>query len=291
MSHRETVFVVGGRPTATNTALVDAFRRLGVGAEWLHPRALAAVRAGDTVLARLDVRATLDGPEPGLAALARLERRGVDVLNPSEALLAAHDKLRTALALARFGVPHPRTWHVGAGTVPAVPLPAVVKPRFGSWGRDVELCRDAAELSRCLRRLRRRRWFRCHGALVQELVPPLGRDLRVVVAAGEAVGAVERLSRNGEWRTNVTLGAVRRRAAPPPDAVAAALAAAAAIGADLAGVDLLPLPDGWTVLEVNGAVDFTPAYSHGGRDVFDAVACLLAAARPLAPAVPAVALA
>ena len=33
-------------------------------------------------------------------------------------------------------------------------------------------------------------------------------------------------------------------------------------------MDLLPLPDGgWTVLELNGAVDFTEAYAPG-RDVF-----------------------
>lgn len=45
-------------------------------------------------------------------------------------------------------------------------------------------------------------------------------------------------------------------------ASALALAAAAAVGGDLVGVDLLPSPDdGWTVLEVNGAVDFNGIYS------------------------------
>jgi glutathione synthase/RimK-type ligase-like ATP-grasp enzyme len=56
----------------------------------------------------------------------------------------------------------------------------------------------------------------------------------------------------------------------PPKAVAVAVAAADAVGIDLAGIDLLPLPDGgWTVLEVNGAVDFTQQYRRG-RDVFQA---------------------
>jgi glutathione synthase/RimK-type ligase-like ATP-grasp enzyme len=65
---------------------------------------------------------------------------------------------------------------------------------------------------------------------------------------------------------------------PPPAAAALALAAADAVGGDLVGVDLLPIDDGWTVLEVNGAVDFTLAYAD--CDVFEAaVAALLDVAR------------
>ena len=55
-----------------------------------------------------------------------------------------------------------------------------------------------------------------------------------------------------------------------------ALSAASAAGTDLVGVDLLPLGDGgWTVLELNGAVDFTPVYSLE-RDVFAATSSELA---------------
>jgi hypothetical protein len=65
---------------------------------------------------------------------------------------------------------------------------------------------------------------------------------------------------------------------PPPEAIAAALAAVSAVGLELAGVDLLPLQGGgWTVLEVNGAVDFTDDYSLAGRHVFDAAASSLLA--------------
>ena len=272
------VFLVAGRLTPTNALILEAFGRRGLEADWVRPEdALRRASLDDAVLARLDIRPSLDGPERGLSELRRLVRRGVDVLNPPPALLATHDKLETALRLARFGVPHPRTAHVGDTAPRDVVLPVVVKPRFGSWGRDVELCQTEDELERCLRRLRRRRWFRRQGALVQEFVPPLGHDLRLVIAGGEVVGAIERVNAPGEWRTNVALGGRRRATVPPPEARAIALAAASVVGADLVGVDLLPLPDGgWTVLELNGAVDFTHEYSLDGHDVFDAVASMLA---------------
>ena len=135
--------LVAHRETETNAALVAAASRW-CEAERLSPRAaLARLRAGDVALARLDVRSDVDGVEPGLWALGRLAARGVRVLNPPSALLTAHDKLLTARELARAGIPHPMTQLVLAGeTPPAVDGPVVVKPRFGSWGRDVRLCHD-----------------------------------------------------------------------------------------------------------------------------------------------------
>jgi RimK family alpha-L-glutamate ligase len=270
--------------------LLAAARRLGITAEWLPADAIASrLTPGDTVLARFDVRPTLDGVEPGVWELRRAQRSGVIVLNETSSLLRSHDKLATALVLADAGVPHPRTAHVGeSGAEPPLPLPVVLKPRFGSWGRDVFLCRSRAEYDRCLARVRNRAWFLAHGVLVQELVPPLGHDLRVLVACGRVVGAIERRAALREWRTNLALGARRHPAAPSGRAVELALGAARAVSGDLVGIDLLPLPDGdYAVLEVNGAVDFTGAYSLAGGDVFEDVAQAVAATiyrRPAATA-------
>ena len=54
-----------------------------------------------------------------------------------------------------------------------------------------------------------------------------------------------------------------------------AIAAAATVGADLVGVDLLPLADGgYTVIELNGAVDFDDEYREDGGVYAEVAAAL-----------------
>lgn len=256
--------LVAHRRTGTNALLAER------GAAIITPRAaLRTLGPGDVALARLDVRPSLDGVETGLWSLRRLEQLGVSVLNPADALVAMHDKLETALRLRAVNLPHPRTAFLPYGASPSgIELPVVIKPRFGSWGRHVHLCTTKRSLRRCLEQLRDEPWFREQGAIAQELIEPMGRDLRVLVAGGEVVGAIERVAAEGEWRTNVTLGGIRRPAVPDRRARSLALAAAAALGADLVGVDLLPRGRSHVVLELNGAVDFTPEYALDGNDVF-----------------------
>jgi RimK family alpha-L-glutamate ligase len=240
--------------------------------------ALRRVLPGELVLGRVDLEPSLNGPEPGLDALRELEAAGALVLNRAGALLRAHDKLATARALGAAGLPHPSTIHVLPGERPEPDFgpPYVVKPRFGSWGKGVERCESERALRRLVAKLGGCSWFGEQGVLVQELVPNGGVDLRLVVASGTVVGAVNRLAAPHEWRTNVALGGRRKRATPSLEAKALALAAAQAIGADLVGVDLLPGPGGYDVIELNGCVDFTDQYSLGMRNAFeDAVVSLV----------------
>jgi [lysine-biosynthesis-protein LysW]--L-2-aminoadipate ligase len=274
--------VVAHRSTDTNEAVACAAAALGLDSAVLPPRdALRFLEPGDVALGRLDVRETVDGIESGTRELERLSAAGVDVLNPASALVAAHDKLLTARALRLAGLPHPHSCLIAAGQPsPAPQLPLVLKPRFGSWGRDVMLCRTREELDEALALVASRGWFREHGALAQELVPPQGWDLRVVVAGGRVVGAARRVAAPGGWRTNVSLGGRSEPAAPPPLARTLALAAAAAIRADLVGVDLLPTRDGYLIAELNGAVDIRAWYALGVEDVYaETVLELLRAAR------------
>jgi [lysine-biosynthesis-protein LysW]---L-2-aminoadipate ligase len=277
--------IVAGRPNATTVRLAG---QLGRWWRCLTPReALDRLGLGDIALGRLDVLPTLDGIEGGLGVLNELEARGATVLNRAGPLLAAHDKLVTARLLRVARLPHPFTRFVTSGSrLPLVRGPVVVKPRFGSWGAAVERCDDTDALASVLAGVADASWFKRHGALVQELVEPRGYDLRIVVAGGQVVGAASRVSAPGEWRTNIALGATRVPVDPPLEARRLALDAAAVAGLDLVGVDLLPVGDGWTVLELNGAVDFTSDYSLG-EDIFAAAALALRrVARRSAPDAP-----
>jgi RimK family alpha-L-glutamate ligase len=268
------VAVVGSRASETNAELAAAWRGLGADAATLAPLdALAVLGAGDVALGRIDVRRTLDGVEPGLLALLGLARRGVRVLNSPAALLRTHDKLRTARILSTAGVPHPSTEHVTLRQPwPCLRPPVVVKPRFGSWGADVLRCDTGQELDETILGLTGKRWFRRQGALVQALVPPVGNDLRVLVAGGRVVGAESRVAAPAEWRTNISLGGTYQSAVLSPRARALAVAAARAVGGDLVGIDLLPSGSDYVVLEVNGSVDFHDNYSLPGTNVYPEIA-------------------
>jgi RimK family alpha-L-glutamate ligase len=271
------IAIVAGTATETNQDLAESWRDLGLDARVLSAqRCLHELGPGDTAVGRIDVRRTLDGVDTGMTELAALRRRGVSVLNPPDALLGAHDKLITARRLAAAGVPHPATEHLRRhDRIPRVRLPVVVKPRFGSWGAEIFRCDSSAELRATMLAISYRPWFRAHGALVQALVPPVGHDLRVLVAGGRVVGAERRVCATGEWRTNISLGGTFDGAVAPPRARALALAAAKSISADFIGVDLLPHGDTYVVIEVNGAVDFDEGYSLPGRNVFvDIALCL-----------------
>lgn len=277
-SSRPRVGVIGSSVNLGSIELVRGLRRIGCAAALVDPLAPRAVLGdGDIAIARLDLLPTLDGVEPGLDTLAELELRGVRLLNRPEALLRAHDKLLTAGILRRARIPHPATVHL---LDPYAPLglkpPLVVKPRFGSWGVDVYRCQTSGEARLRLHELRDRPWFRAHGVLVQALVRAEPRDVRLVVAGGVVVGAIERIAAPGEWRTNVSTGASRSPTLPTRSERELAVAAAEAVGLDLVGVDVLHGEEGDVVIELNGAVDFDVRYSLDGRDIYaDICAALL----------------
>ena len=111
---------------------------------------------------------------------------------------------------------------------------------------------------------------------LQHYVPRAGppfRDFRIFVCAGKAVAMMSR--RGADWITNVNRGAVPEQVSGHDEGELAALAvaAAAAVGADFAGVDIVPADDGsLLVLEVNSMPAWSGLQSVAAVNIADAIA-------------------
>ncbi|MEV7025609.1 alpha-L-glutamate ligase, partial [Kitasatospora sp. NPDC093558] len=102
--------------------------------------------------------------------------------------------------------------------------------------------------------------------IVQEAVRPGSPDLRGIVVDGVCLGVITRTS--SDWRNNVARGATVEPHAPDEELHALCVRAAAAVGATIAGVDLVELADGGhTVIEVNSRVEFQGFERATGVDV------------------------
>ena len=144
----------------------------------------------------------------------------------------------------------------------------VIKPIFGSMGHGMVRVSDPDVAFRVVRALEQMRSV----FYVQRAIDHGGRDVRVFVVGGRVLGAIERRAPAGEWRTNVALGGSARPSTFPLRSSRLALRAAAAVGADYAGVDLLPVARRRVfVLEVNGIPGWQGLQQATGIDVAAAI--------------------
>src|SRR5207253_2804118 len=144
----------------------------------------------------------------------------------------------------------------------------VLKPIFGSMGQGLVQLGDPDVAFRVLKTLEQTRTV----FYIQQAVDHGGRDVRVFVVGGRVLGAIERRAAAGEWRTNVSNGGSARPFDLPDSWGDLAVRAAGAVGADYAGVDLLPSTDGNVfVLEVNGIPGWEGLQQATGLDVAGAI--------------------
>lgn len=242
-------------------------------------RITASVEAGrdpllefDGVLVRTMPPGSLEQVIFRMDALHRLQAQGVPVVNPPTAVEACVDKYVTTARLAAAGLPVPPTivcQHADAAleAFKALGGDVIVKPLFGSEGRGMQRLTDPDLAWRTFHTLERLQAV----LYLQQTIRHPGWDLRVFVIAGEVIAAMRRLANDG-WRTNVAQGG---RAEPFPIDGAAknlALHAAEAVGTPVAGVDLLPGPEGsLLVLEVNAVPGWRALTGVTGIDVADRV--------------------
>ena len=231
----------------------------------------------DAVLVRTMPPGSLEQVVFRMDVLHEMERRGVRVLNPPRAVELCVDKYWTTARLAAAGLRTPRTivcQHADAALEAFAALggDVVVKPIFGSEGRGMVRISDPEMAWRTFRTLERTQAV----LYLQEFVRHPGWDLRLFLI-GERVLAMRRRSR-GDWRTNVAQGGSAEAYTPTAGEIELARRAAAAVGAPLAGVDLLPGPDGELyVIEVNAVPGWRALAPACGVDVAREILLFLAA--------------
>lgn len=224
------------------------------------------------VLARIIPNGSLEQIIYRVDALHWLEDRGVTVMNSPRAIERCVDKFYTSALLREAGLDTPETvvcervddaMHAvrEMGDV-------IIKPLFGSMGHGMARVTDPEVAFRVFRALELTRAV----FYVQRVVDHAGGDVRAFVVGDSVVAAIERRARDGGWRTNVSLGG-EARAIDLPDAwTSIALTAAHAVGADYAGIDLLPARDGTVyVLEANGIPGWSGVQSVTTVDVAGAI--------------------
>ena len=230
------------------------------------------ILAADAVLARIIPVGSLEQIIFRVDALHWIEERGVPVINSPRALERCIDKFYTTALLHEAGLPTPRTvvCETAAEAVAAVRAmgDAIVKPIFGSLGHGMTRVTDpdvAFRVGQALEQIRAVFY-------VQRTIDHDGRDVRVFVIGGRVLGAIERRAPAGEWRTNVSRGGSARPIDLPREWEELAIRAAAIVGADYAGIDLLPSRDGQVyVLEVNGVPGWQGLQRATGIDVAGAI--------------------
>lgn len=233
---------------------------------WDFPQIVATARTGaetfavgetaaeevDAVIVRTMPPGSLEQVVLRMDWLARLEARGVRVINPPKSLECAVDKYLTTARLSAAGLPVPDTIVCESPEAALIALDqlggdVVVKPLFGAEGRGIVRVSDPDIGQRVFFTL-----SRLQSALyLQRFIDHGGSDVRVLVLDGKVLGGMRRVSEN-DFRTNVSRQARGEPHSPTPTECEWALRATAATGAVFAGVDILYDRDGrGSVIEVN----------------------------------------
>lgn len=207
-----------------------------------------------------------------LAVIRHLERLGVTSFNSSTSIETVKDKLYTQQILAEQNFPVPRTM---LARIPVdleivetqLGFPLVVKTLSGSQGQGVYLCEDHRSLVDLMERLGAGKTT--PNLIFQEFVAAShGQDLRVFILGGRAIGAVRRVSTDGNFKANISLGAHAEPWELTPEAEWLAAEVARILGLEIAGIDLLF--DGenhFKICEANSSPGFKGIEKVYGTDV------------------------
>ncbi|HEV2128510.1 MAG TPA: lysine biosynthesis protein LysX [Thermomicrobiales bacterium] len=195
---------------------------------------------------------------------------GIPTLNTAEAVTVCDDKARASMVLEAAGIPSPKTYvaysaNSAIEACEALGYPAVLKPVTGSWGRLLAKVNGPEQARAIIAQKAEHGSFHHEIFYVQEFIEKPGRDIRAYVVGDEVVAASYRTS--DHWITNAAKGAVSVPCEVTPEIEALSMKACHAVGARLAGVDLIETDGGLKVIEINTGGEFKGLMTTTDRDI------------------------
>ena len=205
-----------------------------------------------------------------------LELSGLRLFNNTAAIEICDDKMLTYLALAKQNIPIVETIPAPLCYTPtAIPndvflknvarklgFPMVVKKSYGSFGVGVQLVHGMPELQKTAQN-----FLREPHIFQRYIAQSSGRDVRAMVIGGKLAAAMERVAKEGEFRSNIELGGMGRKIELPQEYIQTAENVAKVLRLDYCGVDLLQTEKGPIVCEVNSNAFFEGLEQTTGENI------------------------
>ncbi len=196
-----------------------------------------------------------------LAVIRHLERLGVFILNSSQSIETAKDKLATLQILSATNIPIPKTM------LAKFPLnidfvekefscPLILKTVSGSEGKGVFLCENRGQFEDLAEFMENSRDSKINVIFQEFVSSSKGKDIRVFVVGGRPIGAMLRTARAGKFKANVAAGGSVVKFDLNPEVEWLAVESARLLALDIAGVDILFDGDNYKVCEVNSSPGF-----------------------------------
>jgi ribosomal protein S6--L-glutamate ligase len=191
----------------------------------------------------------------GMAVVNQFALRGVPLLNGTQGISQARNKMRCLQLLAANGVNIPATVMArSAGDLRAMVklvggVPVLVKLLRGQERRGVMVCESLASLEAALEAI----LGLGQDLILQQYVRRGGLDVRVLVVGGVAVAAVRRRPRMNRLAHTLNRGARLEPLALTEAQRSAAVKTAKLVGLEVAGVDLIDVRGQPKVFEVSSS--------------------------------------
>lgn len=210
----------------------------------------------------------------GLSVVRQFEMMGVKVINCSEGILNAKDKMRSLQLLKMNNIDVPKTVITRNpkniyGAVKMVGgVPVILKPLYGAQGLGVILAESLEAVESIIGTL----WGLEQNILIQQYISESkGKDIRALVIGGKVVAAMRRIAEPDKLCANIHRGGRGEKLELSAEGKKLAVKAAKIINLDIAGVDMLETKNGPLLMEVNASPGFEALEKVTGEKIAEQI--------------------